>query len=135
MRFIELMMLRGVLWVGIPLLLFVLAVGPRRVRGALLRVRKWLFERPLDPQEVLTRVVRQHEEHVAALREALKQAEATEQEIAQNIRLSEDSITVQEREARERLRQGDELGARAALFKLNLESQAIETFQHHRERQ
>ena len=135
MRLIELMMLRLVLWVGIPALLLVLAVGPRRVRGALSRLRKWLFERPLDPQEVLTRVVRQHQEHVDALIQALAQAVKTENEITANIRQSERNVAAHECEARERLQRGDELGARAALFKLNLERQAIENFLHHRERQ
>jgi hypothetical protein len=92
MRFVELMLLRLVMWVGIPLLLIVLAVGPTRVRRAWRRVLKWLFERRLDPQEVLTRVVKQHKEHVAALIDALAQAQATEREIVENIHQSEQNI-------------------------------------------
>lgn len=135
MRLVELMLLRLVMWVGIPLLLVVLAVGPARVRRALQRVRTWLFERRLDPGEVLSRIVKQHEDHVAALIEALAQARATEREIVQNIQQSEQSIVALEKEAGDRLAQDDELGARAALCKLNMEKQAVENFQHHRERQ
>ena len=135
MRFFELLLLRLVMWVGIPLFLLVLAVGPARVRRALQQARKWLLERRLDPQEVLTRVVRQHEEHVASVRQALARAEATEADIVQNLRKSEENITALEKEALERAKQGDDLGARAALYKVNLERQAVESFQTHRARQ
>jgi phage shock protein A len=135
MRFLELVLFRLVLWVGIPLLLLVIAVGPGRIRQAWQRARKWLLERRLDPQEVLTRVVHQHEEHIASLREALARAEATEADIGANIHKSEANVAALEKEARQRVEQADDLGARAALFKLTLERQAVESFRAHRERQ
>src|SRR5207248_8327658 len=130
-----LLLLRLVMWVGIPLFLLVLAIGPGRVRRALAQARKWLLERRLDPQEVLTRVVQQHEQHVASVREALARAEATEAEIVENLRTSEANIAALEKEAVERARHGDDLGARAALYKLNLERQAVESCRAHRARQ
>jgi phage shock protein A len=135
MRFLELVLFRLVLWVGIPLFLLVIAVGPGRIRRWWQQARKWLLEHRLDPQEVLTRVVRQHEEHIASVREALARAEATEADITANIHKSEKNVTALEAEARQRVEQGDELGARAALFKLNLERQAADSFRAHRQRQ
>lgn len=135
MRFFELLLLRLVLWVGVPLFLLTLAVGPGRIVRAWHRARKWLLERRLDPEEVLTRVVKQHEEHIASLRRALSQAETAEGDIVQNIRKSEENILALEREAAQRVKHADDLGARAALYKLNLERQAVDNFRTQRERQ
>lgn len=135
MRFLELILLRLVLWVGLPVLLLVLMVGPARVRSAWRRTWKWLWERRLDPQEVLTRVVQQQEAHVLALKKAMEQAEQTEKEIGYNLRKSEEQQAVCEREAQRLAENGDDLGARAALYKVNLEKQATESFREQRERQ
>src|SRR5205823_5535512 len=59
----------------------------------------------------------------------------TEAEIVENLRTSEANIAALEKEAVERARHGDDLGARAALYKLNLERQAVESFRAHRARQ
>lgn len=135
MRFLELILLRLILWVGVPLLLLVLIVGPAKVKSTWRRTWKWLWERRLDPQEVLTRVVHQHEAHVAALRQALAQAEDTEKEIGRNLKKSEDSLAHLDTEAQHLAEKGDDLGARAALYKLNLEKQAVVSFTEQRERQ
>src|SRR5438034_6807816 len=89
MLYFELLLLRLLVWVGAPLLLAVLAVGPRRVGRWFKRGWTWLWEKRLDPGELLTRVVREQEQRIAALRQALQQAEATETEIARNARKSE----------------------------------------------
>lgn len=135
MRFLELIVLRLVLWVGVPVLLLVLMVGPARVRAAWRRAWKWLWERRLDPQEILTRVVEQQEAHVAGLRRALAQAEWAETDIARNLKKSQANVDSFETEARELAELGDDLGARAALYKLNLEKQAVAAFLEQRERQ
>lgn len=135
MHLIELLLFRLVMWGGIPLLLIVLAVGPRRLVGAYRHVCKWLLEKRLDPQDVLTRVVRQHEEHVLQIRRALHHAEKIETEIAENLRKSQENIGTLESESAACVGRGDELGARAALFKLNLERHAAESFAMHLRRQ
>lgn len=135
MRYFELLLLRLVLWIGLPLLLVVLAVGPARVWGVCRRSWSWLFEKRLDPQDVLTQIVRQHEQHVAALRKALAQAEAADGDICRNLRKSEDNIATFEQEARKLAERGDDLGARAALYKVNLERLAVESFGEQRDRQ
>jgi phage shock protein A len=135
MRFVELLLLRLVLWLGLPLALLVLMVGPRRFGRAMQRAWRWLTDRRLDPEEVLTRIVREHQEHVAALKNALTQAETAEQDINRNLGASEKNCANLEREARQLAKEADDLGARAALYKLNLERRAVETFREQRDRQ
>ena len=53
-------LLRVLLWAGLPLLLVVLGIGPRRVWGGMKKAWAWLWQRRLDPEEVLTRVVQGH---------------------------------------------------------------------------
>jgi phage shock protein A len=135
MPFLELVVLRGLLWVGVPLFLVVVAVGPARVQRWLKQARSWLWQGRLDPEEILTHVVKQHEEHIAALRRALARSEAAEGDITRNISKSEENIALLEREAKSHVAGGDDLGARAALYKLNLERLAVNSFQEHLERQ
>jgi phage shock protein A len=135
MRFLELLVLRLVLWVGLPLLLVVFAVGPARFWRACTRAWRWLWEKRLDPQDVLTEIVYQHEQHVSALRQALGQSEAVEQDIARNLRKSEENSAGFEQEAHKKVETGDDLGARAALYKLNLERLASDNFRQQLERQ
>ena len=78
--------MRLVLWIGLPLLLLSLAVGPRRVLRNLKAVWSWFTRRRLDPEEILTHVVRQHEQHVAALGKLLADEEAAEADIVANLR-------------------------------------------------
>ena len=74
MRFVEFLFLRGVLFVGLPVLLAVLLIGPARVWKSLKKAGYFLFRSRLEPEQILARVVRQHEQHVALVRKALGQA-------------------------------------------------------------
>jgi phage shock protein A len=131
---IRLFLLRTALWVGLPLLLAVLAIGPGRVWGAAKRAWRWLWQKKDDPETILTQVVRQHQAHVAAVRKALAQAEAAEADILRNLRASEQNVAALEAEAQALANRSDDLGARATLYKLNLERVAVTTFQEQHER-
>jgi phage shock protein A len=128
-------LLRVLVWGGLPLLLVVLGIGPRRVWGAVKRGWAWLWTRRLDPEEVLTRVVQGHQKHVADLRDVVSRAEAAEAEIGRHLQTSEDNIVSLDKEARKLAGQDDDLGARAALYRLNLERAAADTFRQQRQRQ
>src|SRR4051794_33678014 len=124
----ELLLLRLLVWVVVPLLLVALAVGPARSWRALRRCWAWVEDRRHEPAEVLNRVVREHEKNIKALREVLRQAEAAHNDIVRNMRRSEENITALEVEARAAASSGDDLGARAALYKFNLEKLAVAGF-------
>jgi phage shock protein A len=130
-----LFLLRALVWVVAPLVLIVAAVGPARTWGFFQRIWNWFFDSRHEPTAVLNRVVREHEKNIQALREVLRQAEAAQADIIRNSRRSEDNITAVEREARDAVRNGDDLGARAALYKLNLERVAVQGFQAQLEQQ
>ena len=125
MRFFELLLVRGVLWVGLPILLVVLAVGPQRFLNGLKRGWRWLWQRRLEPEQILSQVVKQYETLVVSLKDVLAKAEVAEQEIVDNIATSETNVTDLEAETKERVAAKDDLGARAAVYKLNLEQQAL----------
>ncbi len=135
MPFVEYFLLRLALWLGLLTALLALAVGPRRLGRMVKRVRTLIFRRRLDPEEILDQVVRQHREHVKAVRAALSQAELAENAIRDNLRQSEDHVGGLEEEAHRLAAAGDELGARAALYKINLERSAIESFREQLDRQ
>ncbi len=135
MRFIEFLFLRGVLFVGLPVLLAVLLIGPARVWKSLKKAGYFLFRSRLEPEQILARVVRQHEQHVALVRKALTQAENTELAIRAQLNEGEAQAAIFEREAQELASRGDDLGARGALFKLNLERQAVDNYRRQSERQ
>ena len=86
MGMLEILVMRLVLWIGLPLLLVTLALGPRKVARRLKAAWSWLTRRRLDPEEILTHVVRQHEQHVAALCKLLAEEEAAEAGIVANMR-------------------------------------------------
>jgi phage shock protein A len=125
----ELFLLRVLVWVVVPLLLVAAALGPARSWRILRKTWRWLEDRRHEPTEVLNRVVREHEKNIRALCEVLRQAEAAQEDIVRNNGRSEDSITALEQEARAMVRNNDDLGARAALYKLNLERLAVQGFQ------
>jgi phage shock protein A len=135
MRFLELVVLRMLLWVGLPCLLAVLAIGPKRFGRAVAKGWNWLFRRRLEPEEVLDRVVQEHQQHVAALKQVLDRAEGAEVEIKENIERSERNVAELEEEAKVLAGSRDDLGARAVLYKLNLERAAIDTFKTQLDRQ
>ncbi len=130
-----LFLLRALVWMVVPLVLIVAAVGPARTWRFCQRIWSWFFDSRHEPTAVLNRVVREHEKNIQALREVLRQAEAAQADIIRNSRRSEDNVTALEREAREAVRNGDDLGARAALYKLNLERVAVQGFQAQLEQQ
>jgi phage shock protein A len=118
-----------VLWVGLPAILMIFALGPARVWRAIKYGWTWLWRRRLEPEEILTQVVRQHEHHIDAMRQALNRSEAAETDISRHLTKSQENLVSLEEEARERVSQNDDLGARAALYKLNLERLAVSSFQ------
>src|SRR5262245_16244594 len=109
MRYFELVLLRLILWIGLPMLLAVLAVGPRRFWGGLKRGWNWLWKRRLDPEEVLTRVVEEHQKHVAALRDVVARSEAAMHDLERNIEKSEQNVAALEAEAGTSAAGGDDL--------------------------
>src|SRR5215469_13434026 len=128
MRLIDLFLLRAFLLVGLPLLLLVLAVGPQRLWGGIKRGWRWLWSRRLEPEEILAQVLRQHEAGVEAVKHVIVQAEAAEKEIVRGIAQSEQNVASLEAESRKLAAGGDEEGAKEALYRLNLEKLALESF-------
>lgn len=135
MGIIETYLIRLVLLFGLPLILLMLVVGPRRLWSGVKRAWQWVTQKRLDPEEILTQVVQQHQQHVAAVRRAVAQAEIAEAELVRNLEQSETSVATLERDAREHASHQDALGAQADLYKLNLERMAIESFRGQLERQ
>src|SRR4051794_15413860 len=117
MPFVEFFLLRLLLWVGLLSALVALAIGPRKLRSSIKRLWSIMFRERLDPEEILTNVVLQHEQHVKAVREALGKAEVAETALRANLKLSEEHVPLLEAEATRLASAGDELGARAALYK------------------
>jgi phage shock protein A len=134
MQFIDRFLIYLFVWLGAPLLLAVLAIGPRRFWKGVKRAWSWLWQKRLDPEEVLNQVVKQQEKLVAGLGEALARAEQAAQEIRYNIQKSEANIAAHEQEAQQ-LAGKDDLGCRAVLYKLNLEQMAVQSFRQQLERQ
>src|SRR5690348_18490216 len=104
-------LLRVLVWGGLPTLLVVLGIGPKRVWTNLKAGWNWMFARRLEPEEVLTRVVKEHQKHVADLKDVLARAEAADTEILQNLQRSEANVASLDKEARALAKQGDDLGA------------------------
>jgi phage shock protein A len=134
MGFVEYFLLRLLLWLGLLSALIALAVGPRKLRSSIKRIWSIAFRKRLDPEEILTNVVLQHEQHVKAVREAVGKAEAAEAALRANLKQSEEHVPVLEAEAKRLASEGDELGARAALYKKQLEQSAIGNFREQLER-
>jgi phage shock protein A len=135
MGLFDAILLRLILWLSLIALLVAVAVGPGRVSRWLKRFQHWLRERRQDPEQILAEIVRQHSKHISALRQALSQAESAEADIIRNTQKSEENMPALEQEARRMAAHGDDLGARAALYKLNLERVAIANFKEQLERQ
>jgi phage shock protein A len=124
----EMFMLRILAWGVLPVLLVVLAVGPSRAWQFVRKAWAWVEDRRHEPTEVLNRVVREHEKNIHQLKDVLQQSESAQADIVRNMRRSEDSIAGLEREARAAVSADDDLGARAALYKINLERLAVGGF-------
>jgi len=135
MGLIDRLVIRLVLLFGLPLILLMLVVGPRRLWSGVKQAWQWVTQKRLDPEEILTQVVQQHQQHVAAVRRAVSQAEIAETELVRNLDQSEANVATLEQEAREHASHQDALGAQADLYKLNLERMAIENFRAQLDRQ
>ncbi len=134
MAFVDYFLLRLLLWGGLLSALMVLAIGPHKLRNSIKRFWSIVFRKRLDPEEILTNVVLQHERHVKAVREALGKAEVAEASLRANLKQSEEHVPALEAEAKRLAAEGDELGARAALYKKQLEQSAIDNFREQLER-
>ena len=126
--FLEVLLLRLLVWVGIPLILIALAIGPSRAWRMIRRAWAWVDDRRHEPTEVLNRVVQEHQKSIRQLKDVLGQSETAQGEILRNMRKSEENIVALEREAKAMASANDDLGARAALYKLNLERLAVGGF-------
>lgn len=135
MRLIELFLLRAFLLVGLPLLLAVLLVGPRKLTSAVKRGWHWLWTRRLEPEEILAQVVKQHEESVTAVKHVIEQAEAAEKDILEGIAETEGNVAALHEESEKLAASGDEQGAKEALYRLNLERLALDNFREQLENQ
>ena len=100
MAFVEYFLLRLLLWLGLLSALVALAVGPRRLRSGIKRIWSIVFRKRLDPEEILTNVVLQHEQHVKAVRDALGKAEVAEAALRANLKQSEEHVPVLDAEQR-----------------------------------
>jgi phage shock protein A len=121
MQFFEWVILRLVLFVGIPTIVAVVVLGPSRVERILSRWWNWFWGKRYEPEQLLAEVVRKHQDQVAAHKRTVEIAEAAERDAERNHRKSEAEIASLEKKARQAVRSGDDLGARAILLKLNLE--------------
>lgn len=133
-RLFEVLILRGLLYVGLPLLLVLLAFGPSRCWGAVRRLWGRLWQRRQEPVEVLGQVVKQYKAMVATLNQTLARARSVQGSLERNISKSEENLAALDAEARQAARQGDDLEAKAVLFKINLEKQALASFREQKAR-
>lgn len=135
MPFLEWLVVRLLLYVVLPLTLIVLAVGPLRFGRAVRKAWAWLWGTTLTPEAILASVVKQHQEHIEALKKSILTAEKTEADIVRNKGQSEASSARLENEARQLAERGDDANAKAALYQLNLERLAVRSFDEQLARQ
>jgi phage shock protein A len=129
MTLLRFLVLKLGLWVGIPLLLLILIVGPKRFWYYARQGWNWLFARRLEPEAILAQIVDQQHEHIRSVKHALAQAEAAEADVLRNLEASRATVSALQAEARALVDAGDELGAKGALYKMNLERAAITSFE------
>lgn len=135
MPFLEQVIFRLLLWIGLPLALVTLAVGPARMWRSVKQGWNWLTRRKLAPEEIINQVLQQHQQHVAGVRKVIAQAEQTHEAIRVQLAASRQNESQLEAESRRLAAAGDDLGARAVLYKLNLERTAIAAFEEQLARQ
>jgi phage shock protein A len=131
----DLFLLRVIVWIGIPLFLLSVAIGPARSWQMLRRLWAWIDDRRHEPTEVLNRVVKEHQKSITKLKEVLAQSETAQNEIVRNMRRSDENLVALDKEAVAAVAANDDLGARAALYKLNLERLAVQGFKEQLEYQ
>jgi phage shock protein A len=135
MPLLEWFLFRVILYVVVPLAVIVLAVGPARFARGARKAWSWVWSGALKPEDILASVVKQQQEHIAALKKALANAEATGAEISKNCRESEANAARLDGEANDLATRGDDLGAKAALYQRNLENLANQSFREQLQRQ
>ena len=133
-RLFEYLILRGLLFVGVPIMLFALAVGPARCRAIASRFWAQIWQRKQEPEEVIEQVVQQYRAMVGSLNQTLEKAHAADATLERNIEQSEANLATLDGEAREAAGRGDDLNAKGVLFKSNLERQALAAFSEQRTR-
>lgn len=133
-RLFEYLILRGLLFIGLPVLLVVLALGPARCQAIVRRVWSQLWQRKQEPEEVIEQVVKQYREMVKALGQTLARARAADETLDRTIRQSEGNLAALEIEAKEAAGRGDDLAAKGILSKTTLEQQALDAFREQRSR-
>jgi len=133
-RLLEYLILRGLLFIGVPVALAVLALGPAKFRAVAGRLWSLVWTRKQEPEEVIEQVVRQYREMVAALNQTLARAHSADETLDRNIVQSETNLATLDGEAREAAKRGDDLEAKGVLFKSTLERQALESFREQRAR-
>jgi phage shock protein A len=135
MRLVELLLIRTLLWFGLPVLLLLLAVGPQRLWQGITAGLRWAFGRRPDPERTLGEIVRQQQDRVVRERKMLAQAEMAEAGIVGSLQTSEANGAKLAGEARALVTRDDDAGARAALYKLNLERMAADGFRRQLDQQ
>jgi phage shock protein A len=133
-RLFEYLILRGLLFVGIPVMLFALAVGPSRCRAIAGRIWSQIWRRKQEPEEVIEQVVQQYRTMVDSLNQTLERAHTADATLQRNIEQSGANLARLDGEAREAARRGDDLVAKGVLFKSNLEREALAAFNDQRAR-
>lgn len=134
LRLFEYLMLRGLLVLGLPALLAVLALGPAKCRAIVGGFWAGLWQRKQEPEEVIEEVLRQYRGMVAALNQSLERAHAADETLERNILQSESNLEKLEQESRRAARHDDGLEERGVLFKIDLERRALESFREQRAR-
>lgn len=133
-RVFEYLILRGLFFVGLPVVLAVLALGPDRCRAIAGQFWSALWQRKQEPEEVIEEVLRQYRAMVATLNQSLARAHAADETLDRNIQQSEANLAALEKEARAAARREDDLEAKGVLFKTDLERRALEAFREQRGR-
>lgn len=134
MRLLEFLILRGLLFVGLPILLAVLAFGPRRCRSLVDQAWSRLWQRRQEPEEVIEQVVGQYREMVAALSTTLDHARTADESLDRSIRQSESNLEALAADDRRATDRGDDLEAKGIAFKIDLERKALDSFREQRGR-
>ncbi len=133
-RLFEYLILRGLLFVGLPVLLVVMAVGPARCQAIVRRLWSQLWQRKQEPEDVIEQVVKQYREMVVVLEQTLARARTADETLDRNIRESEENLTSLDDEARAAAERSDDVATKGILFKTTLERQALEAFREQRTR-
>src|SRR5579885_3601689 len=96
---IEYLIIR-LLMLGAGVFLLVLLIGPARCARVWRQFTSWLLYGREEPTAILNRVVVKLQKNIEALKQVLRQAEATQSEITRNQKRSEENAIALEMEAR-----------------------------------